>query len=60
MTHPERIYPEEIAKDLGFSRRHVVDRLAKRPDFPKRTKIGQRIWWQRSEYQDWLEKQRGN
>ena len=58
MKHPERIYPDEIAEDIGVSRRQVIERLSKRDGFPKRTKVGKQIWWQRNEYQRWLEGQR--
>lgn len=56
MKHPERIYPEEIAADLDLSRRHVIERVSKRADFPERTKKGKKIWWKRKEYLQWLEK----
>jgi predicted DNA-binding transcriptional regulator AlpA len=58
MVLPNKIQAEDIAQELGFSVRHVKDRITKEPGFPKPLKIGRKRFWLREEFQQWLLKQR--
>ena len=55
-----KIFAEEIADDLGYSVRHIKERVTKSPSFPRAFKVGNRRWWVRDEYSKWLSKQREN
>lgn len=54
----EKIEAEDIAQELGYSVRHVKERITKEPGFPKPLKIGRKRFWMRDEFQGWLLKQR--
>lgn len=49
----------DIAALLGVGRKHVVDRLSKRPDFPAPVlRISSRtVWWEESDILAWASKQ---
>jgi predicted DNA-binding transcriptional regulator AlpA len=58
MLLPNKIQAEDIAQDLGYSVRHVKERITKEPNFPAPIKVGRKRFWMRDEYKTWLMKQR--
>lgn len=49
---------KQIAEKLGLTPEQVAYRLAKRPDFPAKFKIGGANRWNEEEINDWIELQR--
>lgn len=47
--------PEDVANILCVSKRHFLERIATRPEFPPRIKLSRKsIFWKDSEVQVWI------
>lgn len=60
VLHPpvKKVGYTEIAQLLGVGRRHVVNKLSKRPDFPVPVlRVSRRtVWWEESDILAWASK----
>lgn len=56
---PDYVTPDDVAKMLPFfSRRHVIERITRRRDFPAARRIASRRFWDKEEVLRWLDSRR--
>lgn len=58
MSNVKLVNYTDIARLLGISRRHLIARVSKQPDFPKPTlKVSPRtVWWNEKDIWEWAAK----
>ena len=56
LKRSDLVNAREVGKMFGLNPRHVVDRLAKTPDFPKGRRPGREILWFKKEVEQWFDK----